>query len=98
MGTEQRRTLPARSRSERPTSRVPSIFETCTPRPEVLAGELPDSIFAADLWDVVCRKPGTHPDYLDPNRFFAGTHPTVVHHGFLDNLGGPLRPRPEQGL
>ncbi len=22
----------------------------------------------------------------------------VVHHGFLDNLGGPFRPRPEQGL
>lgn len=56
--------------------RVPTIFQTCTPRPEVLAGELPDAIFAADLWDVVCRKPGTHPDYLDPARFFAGTHPT----------------------
>ena len=50
--------------------RVPTIFQTCTPRPEVLAGELPDAIFAADLWDVVCRKPGTHPDYLDPARFF----------------------------
>jgi predicted AAA+ superfamily ATPase len=55
---------------------LPSIFQQCSPRPEVLAGELPDSIFAADLWDVVCRKPGTHPDYLDPLRFFASTHPT----------------------
>ena len=42
----------------------------------MLAGELPNSIFAADLWDVVCRKPGTHPDYLDSHRFFASTHPT----------------------
>jgi hypothetical protein len=55
---------------------LPNVFQQCAPRPEVLAGELPDSIFAADLWDVVCRKPGTHPDYLDPNRFFASTHPT----------------------
>jgi hypothetical protein len=55
---------------------IPSVFQQCTPRPEVLAGELPDSIFAADLWDVVRRKPGTHPDYLDPLRFFASTHPT----------------------
>jgi hypothetical protein len=37
---------------------------------------LPDAIFAADLWDVVCCKPGTHHDYLDPKRFFASTHPT----------------------
>ncbi|WP_169978696.1 DUF499 domain-containing protein [Tautonia rosea] len=55
---------------------LPSVFQQCTPRPEVLAGELPDSIFAADLWDVVCRKPGTHPDYLDPIQFFGSTHPT----------------------
>src|SRR5436309_4737043 len=55
---------------------LPSVFKQCSPRREVLASELPDSIFAADLWDVVCRKPGTHPDYLDPLRFFASTHPT----------------------
>src|SRR3954453_6697064 len=57
-------------------SSLPSVFQQCSPRPEVLAGELPDSIFAADLWDVVGRKPGTHPDYLEPLRFFASTHPT----------------------
>jgi predicted AAA+ superfamily ATPase len=55
---------------------LPNVFLQCAPRPEVLAGELPDAIFAADLWDVVCRKPGTHPDYLDPPRFFVSTHPT----------------------
>ena len=49
-------------------------FDLCKPRREVLAGELPDAIFAADLWDVIS---GTaHKDYRDPLRFFTGTHPT----------------------
>jgi predicted AAA+ superfamily ATPase len=53
---------------------LPSIFDQCQPRPEVLAGELPDAIFAADLWEVFCQR--AHPDYQDPVRFFTGTHPT----------------------
>jgi predicted AAA+ superfamily ATPase len=53
---------------------LPSIFDQCKPRPEVLAGELPDAIFAADLWEVFCQR--AHPDYQDAVRFFAGTHPT----------------------
>jgi Protein of unknown function (DUF499) len=57
-------------------SSLPSIFETCKPRREVLQGELPDAIFAAELWDVFTRSPDTHADYRDPARFFAGTHPT----------------------
>ena len=52
----------------------PAIFDLCKPRREVLAGELPDAIFAADLWDVIS---GTaHKDYRDPWRFFNETHPT----------------------
>lgn len=53
---------------------LPSIFETCIPRPEILAGTLPDAIFAADLWDVLTDR--AHQDYADPRRFFAGTYPT----------------------
>lgn len=53
---------------------LPTIFDCCEPRHEVLAGELPDSIFAADLWDVIQQR--AHPDYQDPLQFFAGTHPT----------------------
>src|SRR5919108_890405 len=53
---------------------LPSIFDQCKLRPEVLAGELPDAIFAADLWEVFCQR--AHPDYQDSLRFFAGTHPT----------------------
>src|SRR4030095_13863383 len=53
---------------------LPSLFLLCKPHREVLAGELPDAIFAADLWDVIS---GTaHKDYRDPVRFFSGTHPT----------------------
>src|SRR5262245_56882431 len=55
---------------------LPSIFDQCKPRAEVLAGQLPDSIFAADLWEVVLKRSQTHPDDLDPVRFSAGTHPT----------------------
>ncbi len=50
------------------------IFETCAPRPEILAGQLPDSIFAADLWDVVAGK--AHPDYAEPEKFFLQTYST----------------------
>lgn len=51
-----------------------SIFETCTPRDDVLSGELRDDMFAARLGDVI----GGHADpiYQDPVRFFLNTYPT----------------------
>ena len=55
---------------------LPSVFDRCEPRREVLQGELPDAIFAADLWDVFTHSAGAHADYSEPLRFFAGTHPT----------------------
>ena len=55
---------------------LPSVFDCCKPRREVLQGELPDAIFAADLWDVFTGSANAHADYRDPARFFAGTHPT----------------------
>src|SRR5260370_35772165 len=57
-------------------SSLPSIFDCCKPRREVLQGELPDAIFAAELWDVFTCSPNTHADYREPVRFFAGTHPS----------------------
>src|SRR6266566_1495051 len=54
---------------------LPSVFDQCVPRVEVLAGALPDAIFAADLWDVIANR--AHADYQDPQRFFAGTYPTA---------------------
>jgi len=51
-----------------------SIFDTCIPREEILAGELSLTLFAAKLRLVV---EGTAPQvYQDPRIFFANTFPT----------------------
>jgi hypothetical protein len=53
---------------------LPTIFETCRPRPDVLKGALAEADFAADLAQVIA---GRGPrEYLDPVRFFANTYPT----------------------
>ena len=53
---------------------LPTIFETCHPRADVLAGSIRDDEFMADLSRVVN---GTAPaDYLDPAAFFAKSYPT----------------------
>lgn len=51
-----------------------TIFETCTPRPEVLKGELPEEIFAARLKEVVDGR--ADPVYQDPATYFENTYPT----------------------
>ncbi|NJO66191.1 MAG: ATP-binding protein [Leptolyngbyaceae cyanobacterium RM1_405_57] len=53
---------------------LPSIFDTCIPRDEILAGELSLDLFAAKLRLVV---EGNAPKvYQDPQVFFANTFPT----------------------
>ena len=53
---------------------VPTIFETCQPRADVLKGAVAEADFAADLAQVIA---GRGPqEYLDPARFFANTYPT----------------------
>src|ERR1700674_3632322 len=53
---------------------LPTIFNTCRPRADVLAGTIRDDEFMADLSRVVN---GTAPaDYLDPAAFFAKSYPT----------------------
>ncbi|MBI4876744.1 MAG: ATP-binding protein [Acidobacteria bacterium] len=53
---------------------LPTIFDTCRPRADVLAGAIRDDEFMADLSRVVN---GTAPaDYLDPAAFFAKSYPT----------------------
>ncbi|HOD03842.1 MAG TPA: DUF499 domain-containing protein [Anaerolineaceae bacterium] len=51
------------------------VFETCTPRPEVLQGQLTEDIFAARLKDV--HDGVAAPVYQEPARFFANTYPTA---------------------
>ena len=53
---------------------LPTIFDTCRPRADVLAGTIRDDEFMADL---SCVVNGTAPaDYLDPAAFFAKSYPT----------------------
>lgn len=56
------------------TAVLPSIFDTCIPRDEILAGELSLDLFAAKLRLIV---EGNAPKvYQDPKVFFANTFPT----------------------
>lgn len=50
------------------------VLKACTPRQDVLAGELNDAIFAADFGQVLL---GNAPQvYQDPENFFRNTYPT----------------------
>jgi len=52
-----------------------TIFDTCTPRPDVLTGTLTEDQFAAKLSNVVAY---TAADvYRNPEQFFASTYPTA---------------------
>ena len=53
---------------------LPTIYELCQPRADVLEGRIRDEDFAADLSQVL---KGTAPElYKNPAVFFANTHPT----------------------
>lgn len=62
----------------------PTIYSLCDPRPDVLAGAVTESDFAADLAQVVR---GTAPEeYRDPARFFENTYPTRGLKNLLANV------------
>ena len=63
---------------------VPTIFETCRPRGDVLKGAIADADFAADLASVVNGRASA--EYLDPVRFFADTYPTRGLKNLLANV------------
>ena len=63
---------------------VPTIFETCRPRADVLEGAITEADFAADLAQVIVGKGNV--DYLDPARFFANTYPTRGLKNLLANV------------
>ena len=53
---------------------IPTIYDLCEPRHDVLEGTITESDFAADLAQVLN---GTAPrEYGDADTFFAHTHPT----------------------
>ena len=68
---------------------LPTIFDACTPRQDILDGNF-ESGLAADLARVVEGEAGS--EYADPDRFFAGTYPTkgirVLLRDVLERLRG----------
>ena len=63
---------------------IPTIFETCRPREDVLKGAITEADFAADLAQVIIGKGNV--EYLDPVRFFANTYPTRGLKNLLSNV------------
>lgn len=54
---------------------TPSLFDTCTPRQDVIAGDIPEDQFAASI-DSVAHSSTSPEVYADPQRFFEKTYPT----------------------
>lgn len=63
---------------------VPTIFDTCRPREDVLRGAIAEADFAADLAQVVVGRGSG--EYRDPIRFFANTYPTRGIRNLLANV------------
>ena len=63
---------------------VPTIFETCHPRTDVLKGSVTEADFAADLAQVIVGR--GNEEYRDPARFFANTYPTRGLKNLLANV------------
>ena len=64
------------------------VFDLCTPRDEVLKGELREDIFAARLKDVIDGKADAI--YGDPATFFDNTYPTAGLKTLLNDALGRL--------
>ena len=67
---------------------LPTVFDTCTPRDDVLTGTIAEADFAADLAKVI--RGIASDDYQKPDRFFANTYPTVGLRNLLRNVLGRL--------
>lgn len=73
------------------------ITRACTPRPDVLAGRIPDNHFAAQL-DNIVRQPKNYPVYGDPEQFFAVTYPTSGLKKMLAMVFSRLGGKGESGI
>lgn len=60
------------------------IFETCTPREDVVEGTIAESDFAADLAKVIRKQ--APPAYQDAALFFDNTYPTRGLRNLLANV------------
>ena len=75
-------------RASRPDVAFPTIFDICRSRPDVLAGNVSDTDFAADLAQVLTGKASA--DYREPGQVFANTFPTRGLKNLLANVCGRL--------
>lgn len=73
---------------------LPTLFDVCTPRDDVLRGNLTESDFAADLAQVLRGEAPA--EYQDAGLFFANTHPTRGLKTLLQNVCQRLRGSGEQ--
>ncbi len=58
-------------------SKLRDLCETCIPRDDVLSGDLPDAVFAANLGAVVNEDPDAPTTYRDAAELFEITHPSL---------------------
>ncbi|MDE0024272.1 MAG: DUF499 domain-containing protein [Spirochaetaceae bacterium] len=63
---------------------IPTIFDTCQPRADILTGSVADADFAADLAQVIAGRASE--EYGAPARFFARTWPTRGLKNLLANV------------
>ena len=63
---------------------VPTIFDICRPREDILKGAVAEAEFAADLARVLRGDAGA--DYGNARRFFANTYPTRGLKSLLANV------------
>lgn len=72
-----------------------SIRQSCTPRPEVLQGDLADAIFAASFGQVISgQAPAV---YADPEVFFRNTHPARALKSVIQAVFGLLTSESDSG-
>src|SRR5258706_1735686 len=67
---------------------LPTIFDLCQPRDDVVKGTIADSDYAANLANVLTGRASS--DYTDPPTFFTNTYPTEGLKELLVNVCGRL--------
>jgi len=67
---------------------LPTVFETCQPREDVLSGTIAEADFAADLAKVI--RGVAAEEYQKANKFFATTYPTRGLQNLLANVSARL--------
>ena len=71
-----------------PIMSLPTVFDTCTPREDVLSGPIADADFAADLAKAI--RGIASDDYEKPDCFFGNTYPTTGLRNLRCNVLGRL--------